>query len=194
MEQSIAGIILAGGAATRMQGADKGAIRLGGKRLIEHVMARIAPQVSRVMISGPQDYGLDVPFVPDLPDGPEGPVAGIYAAYQALTAQGAAGFVTVPVDGPFLPMDLVARLSASGTSAVAVDRNGLHPTFALWDMAALAVAWPKLGAETSPSLRRLASLCGMSEVRWEGDEYFRNINTPDDLEQAALLYRAKGID
>ena len=40
----VAGVILAGGRATRMGGGDKGLRMLGGQSLMDRVIARLAPQ------------------------------------------------------------------------------------------------------------------------------------------------------
>ena len=45
----IFGVILAGGQARRMGGADKAFVALAGRPLIAHVLARLEPQVERVM-------------------------------------------------------------------------------------------------------------------------------------------------
>ena len=47
----VTGVVLAGGRGQRMGGVDKGWIELGGRPLIDHVLARFAPQVSEVIIS-----------------------------------------------------------------------------------------------------------------------------------------------
>jgi molybdopterin-guanine dinucleotide biosynthesis protein A len=39
--------VLAGGLARRMGGGDKARIRIGGKSIIERVLARLAPQARR---------------------------------------------------------------------------------------------------------------------------------------------------
>jgi molybdopterin-guanine dinucleotide biosynthesis protein A len=44
-------VILAGGKASRMGGADKAFVKLAGMPLLPHVIARLAPQVSDIVIS-----------------------------------------------------------------------------------------------------------------------------------------------
>ena len=70
------GVILAGGAARRMGGRDKGAIELAGRRLVDHVIERFSPQVDRLLIAGPNHYGLNGEAVTDRPDGPKRPGGG----------------------------------------------------------------------------------------------------------------------
>ena len=49
------GVILAGGQATRMGGGDKGLLSLGGKPLLQHVVDRLAPQVSEIALNANGD-------------------------------------------------------------------------------------------------------------------------------------------
>ena len=182
-------LILAGGGARRMGGRDKGEICLGGKRLIDHVVTRLSKQSDKILISGTHDYGTGLAIVPDQKEGPHGPAAGLFAALkQALDDRQIDGFYTVPVDGPFLPLDLIARLSASGRSMVASDKNGMHPTFAYWSCDALKAALSELIDRPSISLCSIAKTCGAGEVVWDEDRTFFNVNNPDDLGAAAHIH------
>ena len=51
----IGSVILAGGKASRMGGADKAFLPLAGKPLLAHVVARLAPPVSDIVISANGD-------------------------------------------------------------------------------------------------------------------------------------------
>ena len=61
-KSSITGLILAGGRSSRMnpdqagKPRDKALIEFRGKRLVDHVFERIAPQVGGVMINANQNY------------------------------------------------------------------------------------------------------------------------------------------
>ena len=48
---AIAGLILAGGRSSRMGGTDKTLLALGGRPMIRHVLDRLAPQASPVVIN-----------------------------------------------------------------------------------------------------------------------------------------------
>ena len=73
----IAGIILAGGQARRLGGLDKASTTLGGKPLIEHVIDRVRPQVSSLIINAAGDptrfANFDLPVLADVVDGFAGP-------------------------------------------------------------------------------------------------------------------------
>ena len=133
--EKISGIVLAGGQGRRMGGVDKGLQPLGGKAMIEHVIARLAPQVDEVLINANQNLDsyakFGFPVVPDVTGGFAGPLAGLQAGLHAATHP---LVVTAPCDSPFLPPDLVARLRAAmGASDLAVAKTGTqaHPVFAM---------------------------------------------------------------
>ncbi len=169
-----------------MGGVDKGALLLGEGRLVDHVLRRLRPQADELVIAGPHDYGLGCKCFPDRESGPAGPAAGLYATSLGIMTHfpGAGAFFTVPVDGPFTPVDLVQRLLQGPGSAIAATRSGRHPTFAFWELAALA---PALERPNTPSLREIASLADARQVHFEDEQAFMNINTPDDLETARRL-------
>lgn len=181
-------VILAGGRSARMGGRDKALADLGGIRLIDRVIARLAPQADRVLISGRQDYGTGLTAIADEKGDPQGPAAGVLAAAHWIERNEppTEGFFTAPVDGPFLPDDLVSRLGACGGPAVATDDCGVHPTFAYWTLPALEGAWEKLRGAPSISLRALAGASNAIEVRWAGTGLFFNVNSPEDLNEAAI--------
>ncbi len=160
---------------------------LGDSRLIDLVIARLETQSGQVMISGGQDFGTGLSFIPDLATGPPGPVGAIHAVSAWLTENMSDidGFVTAPVDAPFFPDDLVARLTQDRTPAIAADDNGLHPTFGFWTQAALREALKNTSsAPAKNSLRSLAERCEAAHCHWAGSDGFLNINTPGDLDEA----------
>lgn len=179
-------VILAGGQSTRM-GTDKAVIKFGGQRLIDILIDRFASKSDQIFLSAPQDYGTGLDFICDAPGFPGGPVGGIFsvAAILQKTHPDIAGFVTVPVDAPRTPADLVARLSRNGACTVARDHQRVHPTFAHWrcDMVDhIRLAYDHSGK--APSLHWLAERCGAKSVTWRRENLFMNINRPRDLIEA----------
>ncbi len=83
-------------------------------RWSRHVIERFAPQVGELIINANQHadaYGaFGYRVIADVIEGFAGPLAGLHAA---LSVAGFPLVATVPCDSPFLPDDLVARLSAS---------------------------------------------------------------------------------
>ena len=195
----IAGVILAGGQATRMGGGDKGMRVVGGQTLMAHVLDRLRPQVGGLALNAngdPARFGaLGLPVVPDsLPDWP-GPLAGVLAGMDWAATQGAEAVVSVAADTPFFPRDLVARLqAAAGPSglALAATREGAklyrHPTFGLWPVALR----DDLRAALVGGLRKVvlwtdAHGAGTAEFPTAPFDPFFNINTPADIEEAERL-------
>jgi len=196
----IAGVILAGGRATRMGGGDKGLRVVGGQRLIDHVIARLVPQVGTLAINANGDparlaeFGLPV-LADSLPDHP-GPLAGVLAGLDWAAAQGAQAIVTAAADTPFFPRDLVARLLAqAGPSglclAASPDETGKmqrQPTFGLWPVALR----DDLRAALTGGLRKIVLWtdshgAGLAMFDSTPFDPFFNVNTPDDITLAETL-------
>ncbi|WP_425409052.1 molybdenum cofactor guanylyltransferase [Hyphococcus sp.] len=180
------GLIFAGGGARRMGGAEKAALMLGGRRLIDIVIARLAPQCDQILIAGPDDYETRCQNLPDRDDGPAGPAAGLWSALVWLqqNAPDTDGIVTAPVDGPFFPGDLFEKLHAADCSAVARDDAGTHPTSAWWRCDDLRKVFKTSTPGEGLALKTLANRAAAMEIVFPGGELFRNINTPEDLARA----------
>ncbi|MEI7607417.1 MAG: NTP transferase domain-containing protein [Rhodospirillaceae bacterium] len=77
---SVAAMVLAGGRGRRI-GGGKPARLLAGRPLLEHVLARLRPQVPRLLVSGPaEDEALKHPglsVIADAGPGGRGPLAGL---------------------------------------------------------------------------------------------------------------------
>jgi molybdenum cofactor guanylyltransferase len=187
----ITGIVLAGGQGRRMGGVDKGLVPLDGRPLIAHVLARLAPQVGDVIINANQnveryrEFGHRV--VTDGIGGFAGPLAGLHAG---LTGAATPYVVTAPCDSPFLPPDLVARLSAAlirdgAQLAVAKTFEQSHPVFALVQrdvLSHLASFLENGGRKIDAWYATLA----VTEVPFDDEaDAFRNINTRAELENSA---------
>jgi molybdopterin-guanine dinucleotide biosynthesis protein A len=110
----VTGLVLAGGRGLRMGGVDKGLQPWHGRPLVDHAIARLAPQVAQVLISANRhrdDYARrGCPVLADDAGDYPGPLAGILAGLRAARTPWLA---VVPCDAPRLPADLVARLAAA---------------------------------------------------------------------------------
>ena len=190
-QADITGIVLAGGQGRRMGSVDKGLVPLDGRPLIAHVLERLVPQVGTILINANQNVERYRAFghrvVADAVAGFAGPLAGLHAGLMAARTPFA---VTAPCDSPFLPLDLVARLSAAlvrdhAQLAVAKTLDQPHPVFALVDAAVL----PHLEQFLQQGGRKIdawyATLAA-TEVPFDDEaDAFRNINTQDELAAAA---------
>lgn len=201
----VIGIVLVGGAAARLGGIDKSRLDIGGRTILDRILARLDVQCARVILSVHDDpapfAALGRPIVRDRAGDREGPLAGIVAglAAAAEAAPTAHTAVTVPGDTPFLPDDLVPRLEAAraaGGAPLACARSGgrRHPVVALWPLALQAA----LRADLAAGERRLGVVLarhGAAEAEWPIDPYdpFCNVNTPDDLAAARALAATHGL-
>lgn len=204
------GVILAGGRATRMGGADKALLRLGGVALIDRVIARLAPQVAALAINANGDpvrfAATGLPVLPDSAADRPGPLAGVLAALDWAAGQGSRAVVTVAADTPFVPTDLVARLVAASAEdpmppVLAATPRGAgvtrslsgdlirHPTCGLWPVAlrddlraALAAGQRKAVLWADGHGARVAVFDTAAGV----DPFF-NVNTPADLRVAEAM-------
>ena len=193
-------IILAGGRATRMAGADKASRMLGGKPLIAHVLAALKPQCGVMVINANGNaarFGaLGVPVVPDDVPGFAGPLAGILAGLDHLAGRhpDLSHAVSAATDTPFLPADLVAkldaaRLTAKADIAIARSDNIVHPTFALWPIGVRADLREALVDEDLHRVTTFFSRYRCAYADWSAAPFdpFFNVNTPDDLRIAEQI-------
>lgn len=191
----IFGVILAGGQARRMGGADKAFAALAGRPLIAHVLDRLEPQVERVLISANGDPGrfaqFGCPVVADLAS--QGPLSGVLSALTLAAGQGATHVVSVPVDTPFLPGDLVPQLllaseaSAEGLALAATD-DGDHPATALWPVG-LAPALAAYLADGEAKVTRFTGAHDAARAYFPQADAFLNLNSPADLAAAEALLK-----
>ena len=187
----IAGIILAGGKGSRMDGANKALLMLGKKPFVRHVSDRLAPQVSILGVNANRDLEqflageFHLAVVPDGIGGHLGPLDGILGAMIFAKDHNCTHALTVSVDTPFIPLDLVERLSkkASEGPAIASSSGRVHGTCGLWPIALIAGLNTFILAGNSLKIMDYLQATGFTEVAFEGNnpDPFFNINTPDDL-------------
>ena len=189
-------VVLAGGQARRMGGGDKALLLLAGRTLLDHVLARLGPQVDAVVLNANGDPARFAAWgLPVVADGiGAGPLAGVLAGLRWVRRhRPGADVLVVPTDTPFLPDDLVVRLRAGRkTAALACASSGgrLHPVVGLWRLT-LADA---LAASLHGGERRVEAWMqgqGLAEVAFavEGGDPFANLNTKEDLAVAEQRLR-----
>ncbi|MBM3220599.1 MAG: molybdenum cofactor guanylyltransferase [Candidatus Rokubacteria bacterium] len=193
----ITGVVQAGGKSTRMGGEPKALMDVGGRRIVERVVAAIAPVVDDVLVvtNTPERYAfLGLPMVGDaFPD--HGSLGGIYSGLKA--APGDVAF-TVACDMPFLRADVVRLvLERVAEADVVIPRVGdqLETLHAAYAKACLVPMEERLragrlrivGFFDRVRVREIAE----SDVRALADPaiVFMNVNTPDELARARELER-----
>lgn len=120
-------VILAGGRATRMQGADKGLVLWQGQPLITQVLTKLQPQVDDVVISCNRhfaEYSQYGTVVADTVANFAGPLAGMAAALPCCRHD---WVLVVACDMPCLPLNLTQQLwQALDNTRLAVAHDGEH--------------------------------------------------------------------
>ena len=186
MKPRILGGIFAGGRSSRF-GAPKDMALWQGRTLIDHVIMRMAPQCTQLVILGGSPRA-PWPLLAD--DGTQGPGAAVLSGLSHAHAVDAAYLLTAPCDAPLLPVDLGEQLmSAIGTSAVAMlSADGVHPAFSLWRAETLKnvrAAW----RHGTRSLLALAQAAGPVAAAPVAPLVVSNINRPADLAHIRQVLR-----
>ncbi|WP_445220229.1 molybdenum cofactor guanylyltransferase MobA [Bradyrhizobium sp. Pa8] len=194
------GVLLAGGLARRMGGGDKPMRTIGGRTILERVIARLTPQCSGLILNANGDparfaaFGL--PVVADDVPGFPGPLAGILAAldWTAANRPDIEWVLSAAGDCPFLPRDLVARLHDARTResaqlAVAASGDQSHPVIGLWSVALRDELRRALVVEDLRKIDRWTARYRLATVTWPAEplDPFFNANTVEDIAEAERL-------
>jgi molybdenum cofactor guanylyltransferase len=198
--RDVPAVLLAGGLARRMGGGDKPMRRIGGRTILERVIARLKPQCGELILNANGDparfaeFGLPViaDSVADFP----GPLAGILAAldWTAANRPDVRFILSAAADCPFLPRDLVARLDRARIDedaqlAVASSGGQSHPVIGLWSVALRGELRHALVVEDVRRIDRWTARYKLATVSWPTtplDPFF-NANTMDDIAEADRL-------
>ena len=197
---TIAGVLLAGGLSRRMGGGDKALRLLGGETILARVIARLRPQVARLVLNANGDparfAGFGLPVVADSVEGFAGPLAGILAGldWAAANAPGSELVLSAATDAPFLPADLAARLAAGMAAAgadlaCAASRGQPHPVIGLWPVRLREELRHALVAEGVRKVDVWTARYRLATVDFPAGEVdpFFNANRPEDLAAAEAL-------
>ncbi|MGI9420467.1 MAG: molybdenum cofactor guanylyltransferase MobA [Geminicoccaceae bacterium] len=205
--EQVVGVLLAGGQARRMGGGDKCLLPLAGQPLLDHVIGRLRPQVSALVLNANGDparfASFDLPVVADPIEGFAGPLAGVLAGMRwARANQPDARWVgTAATDTPFFPRDLIARLIAATDGAypaiaLAVSDGRRHPVFGLWPTALADDLEQALESGTRKVLdwtdrhTTVSAEFPLLDAGAETLDPFYNVNRPADLAEADELLAA----
>ncbi|WP_395681312.1 molybdenum cofactor guanylyltransferase MobA [Dokdonella sp.] len=195
MTLPITAAILAGGAGTRLGGRDKGLEPLGGKPLVEHVIAALRDVDALLIVANRNHdaYARHARTISDATGKRHGPLAGIAVACAAC---GTPWLLTVPVDCPQPPADLAARLlqaALAGTAAAVVAHDGAtrQPLFALYRRELADSA--EQGASMGQGVWAWQDAIGARELDFsDRRQQFHNLNTPDDFAKHVATSRTAG--
>ena len=193
--QSITGLILAGGRSSRMgadggRPRDKALMQFKGKRLVDHVFERIAPQVGGVMINANQNHdqykSFGVRVVSDAIGDYAGPLAGWLAGLEHCETP---YMLTVPCDTPQFPLDLAVRLAQALAAAdadiamAATQEDGrvqVQPVFCLLKTTLIESLVAYL-AQGQRKIDQWTALHPCTTVVFDDAQAFFNANTAEEL-------------
>jgi molybdopterin-guanine dinucleotide biosynthesis protein A len=157
-----AAVVLAGGAARRLGGAVKPALAVGGRPMLDRVLAAVADAAGRVVV-GPPELPVPAEVVLTREDPPGGgPVAAAAAGLAALAPGLPAQVALLAADLPLLDAHAVAVLRAALADrlpdeaprevAVFVDAEGRRQSLCgVWRADALSAALDRLAARRGAS-------------------------------------------
>jgi molybdenum cofactor guanylyltransferase len=192
----ITAVILAGGKARRMDGADKGLITLQGRPMVDYIISALRPQAGDIIINAnrnrEQYSAFGLPVVADMLGDYFGPLVGMATGMHTTDKP---YIVTTPCDSPFIPDTLVETLyrtleDQQADISVAHDGTRMQPVFAL------------LRCELLPGLLAYLNEGGRKIDTWYdrhrlaladfsgSPDTFMNLNTPED--RIALESRIAG--
>ncbi|ABR73688.1 molybdenum cofactor guanylyltransferase [Actinobacillus succinogenes] len=185
---TISAVILAGGLARRMNGADKGLQKFHGKPLIQHVIERLQPQISTILINANRNltdykkFGLPI-FSDELADY-QGPLSGMLTGLKKAQTD---YVLFVPCDCPFLPLNLVEKLKSAVEksdvfAAYATDGERAHPTFCLISRQLLTALSEYLVRGERRMLHFLNNRRAVAVDFSQQKSAFRNFNTLEELQ------------
>ncbi|GHI06343.1 molybdopterin-guanine dinucleotide biosynthesis protein [Streptomyces cellostaticus] len=189
-------VVLAGGAARRLGGADKPGLRVGGRALLDRVLAACAGARTTVVVADARSTTRPVRWAREEPPG-AGPVAALEAGLRHTTAEHA---VVLSADLPFLEAATLERLLAAlrdtgADGALLTDADGRdQPLVAAYRTAALRRALATLAAApdglTGLPLRRLTGALDLTRVPDPLASF--DCDTWDDIASARARIREHG--
>jgi molybdopterin-guanine dinucleotide biosynthesis protein A len=192
-------VVLAGGRGRRMK-ADKAGLDVGGRTLLEHVLAQVEPLFDEVLVS--LSPGQDAPPLPAasraraVPDARPGlgPIGGLLAGLKAARTEACA---VIACDIPEIDVPLLrtlAEAAADAEIAVPVGPSGLHePLFAVYRRSIIPEIESLLG-RGERSLLPLYKTCRTAVVRFDEPGRIRNLNTREDYEDFLRLHLGRTRD
>ena len=181
---AFAAVVLTGGGAARLGGADKAGIEVGGRTLLEHALEALVDAVEVVVVGADVQTSRPVTFTREDPVG-GGPAAGLLAGLRRF-ARAPSCVAVLAVDMPLVSPATVSRLveAAHGRDgALLVDAGGRRQYLcAAYSTTALERA--RAASETDEghglSMHELVAGLDLAEVLAVGDES-RDLDTWQDL-------------
>ena len=190
--------IMIGGQSKRMGGGIKSLQEFNKKKIFDRILEKISPEIQKVIINCNSEEKkftkYNLPIFNDLKKGYLGPLAGIHAAMKWIIdfSPEVEWLITLPGDTPFIPDDLVfqfkKKISTNSKIILVKSNNRTHPAVGLWNTN-LFSSLDKALDSGARKILNWAELHPIEYLNYEYKEYdpFFNINTEEDLREAALI-------
>ena len=195
MTQRVDGLVLAGGASSRM-GTDKNRLRYGGRPAQLRHTVELLRAVSKVVYcarpgsaAGLEDLPDDVAVVDDAA-GVAGPLAGILAGLRATRSD---GLLVLANDLPFIQPDDLLRLVDAAANALAVAYRSPvdgrpEPLCALYSKGCCRPLEAFVASGGRSPRAFLARTAGVKLIEIPDPGRLANINTPDEYDAACARF------
>lgn len=185
-------IVLTGGGASRLDGADKPGLEVGGVSLLDRVLAAVA-DAGRTVVVGPQrPVAVPVTWCREEPAG-GGPVAALCAGLQHVDADVVLSLAAdLPWIAPAVPV-LIGALAASPYGCAALTDTGGRVNYlaSAWRRTSLQRALASVGDPVDASMRDLVGAVRMIRVADPGG-WGADCDTWDDIEGARRRQHREG--
>lgn len=174
-------IILAGGVAARLDGADKASLEVAGRTLLEYALDAVIDASEVVVVGDPVPTERPVTFVRESPRH-GGPVAALLTGRDALLRT-ASTIAVLAVDMPHLTPYTFRRLHVAATGhdgAALIDPDGRRQLAMILDVKGLDAVRPDHEGQHNLAIHRLLAKLDLVEVAAIGSEH-RDVDTWADL-------------
>ncbi|MBC9734326.1 molybdenum cofactor guanylyltransferase [Nocardioides marmotae] len=181
MLESFCAVVLAGGRAARLGGADKATVEVAGRTLLAHALDAVVDAAEVVVVGDPVPTERPVTFVRESPRY-GGPVAALLTGRDALL-RSTPTLAVLAVDMPHVTPWTLRRLheaAAGRDGAALVGPDGRRQLALVLDLARLDEVRPDHEGQHGAALHRLLAPLDLSAVPAEGREH-RDVDSWADL-------------
>ena len=200
-DNNILAVVLAGGKSKRF-GEDKNQAKLGNLTLLEHVLAKVTKKFKKILIVSNQNLNIkklnSITIVPDCIQGNLGPLVGVLTAMKWIKKNNEQykWIATFPCDTPFFDTSIIeeykSKINLNESLLYFVKSNEKrHNIFGLWSVKLKDTLENDLVDNNYRKVEGWADKIGVKIINIKTDklDYFFNINTKSDLEQANKLLK-----
>jgi len=200
-DNNILAVVLAGGKSKRF-GEDKNQAKLGNLTLLEHVLEKVTKKFKKILIVSNQNLNIkklnSITIVPDCIQGNLGPLVGVLTAMKWIKKNNEQykWIATFPCDTPFFDTSIIeeykSKINLNESLLYFVKSNEKrHNIFGLWSVKLKDTLENDLVDNNYRKVEGWADKIGVKIINIKTDklDYFFNINTKSDLEQANKLLK-----